>query len=87
MPESEKSDVVYQRAKIYKSPKNDYESAVNDAAIMLVKKDSSLAFQRGITEHLRNRTSYHVIQHKFLLRSQVKYKIDVVYSICSTGHS
>ena len=49
MPE-EKSEMI-EKAKIYKSPKNDYEAAVNDAAVILVKNNSALAFQRGIVEH------------------------------------
>jgi hypothetical protein len=39
---------LIEKANIYTSPRNDYEEAVNNAAVKLVQENSALVFQRGM---------------------------------------
>ncbi len=45
-------DDILENAKIYKIPKNDYEDAVNNAAVNLAKINPGLLLQRGIVLHI-----------------------------------
>jgi hypothetical protein len=44
----EKNPGLIEKANIYTSPRNDYEEAVNNAAVKLVQENSALVFQRGM---------------------------------------
>ena len=43
---------ILEHAKIYKIPKNDYEDAVNNAAVNLAKMNPGLLLERGIVLHI-----------------------------------
>ena len=44
----EERSILWEKAKIYNSARNEYEAAVNRAAVNIVVKDSGLILQQGI---------------------------------------